>query len=106
MTATGGGGKDNDLSQAVILFTGRGHARSPRASREAVLAAFGDERGQRLADQVAALFAEANTIPVDWGGLSLGQAGDVVRARIAAKHPDLTPAALDALRWKWTFDSR
>lgn len=99
-------GSSLSVSEAVILYTGRGRHAAPVGSREYVLAAAGPDRGEQLADQVEQIFHDANGVPVDWSSCSLPEAGDLVRDAMAARHPELTPEALDAIRWKWTYDWR
>lgn len=89
---------DQTLSDAVVAYLDYGDAASWRRRPEAV--------SDDVRPAVEAIVAEADAVRVEWGDLTLGQAGDVVREQMAARHPELGTEALAALRWKWTFDWR
>lgn len=89
---------DQRLSDAVVAYLAYGDAASWRRRPEAV--------PDDLLPAVEAVVREADAVQVDWGDRTLGQAGDVMREKVAAAHPELSAEALAALRWKWTFDWR
>lgn len=98
--------RDAELSRAVVCYTRRGVARSPRADADAVIAEFGAERGSALAVEVTELFREADSLAPAIPPLPLAEAGDEVARIMAERHPELTAEAISAIRWKWTFDWR
>lgn len=94
------------MSRAVVLYTHWVDKPSPRHDSDAVIAEFGAQRGPELLVEVAELFREANLLEVDWTSMTLAEGGDYMRSVTAKRHPELTDEALDAMRWKWTFDWR
>lgn len=95
---------DDRLSDAVVAYFSKGRSPFPKEDPGAVLAMGVD--GSALLDQVRAVRAEAWATPVDWATTDLAGAWDVVVAHVARARPDLSPAALDALAWAFTYAMR
>ncbi len=95
-----------DLSRAVIVFLGFGVAPSPRRDRAMLLEEFGAERSSELEMAVASLLEEVGSIDVDWSTHSLQSAGEMVRAELRARHPELSESAFRALEWDFTYSWR
>src|SRR4051812_17053539 len=97
---------DTELSRAVVTYLQKGTAASPRADEAAVRAVADETPPDVLVEKVSALVAESLDISVDWGSVSLGDAGPAVVAEMARRHPELDQIALDALAWNFTFTWR
>jgi hypothetical protein len=52
------------------------------------------------------LVDESFAIAIDWNEHSLASAGEHVRATMRARHPDLSPEAIEALVWNFTYNWR
>lgn len=94
---------DTELSQGVIAFLQRGRAASPRRDRIACAELATTRPAEQLVAEVASMVEESERIPVDWSTLSLGDAGRAAAAEMGARYPQLTPEALDALAWNFSF---
>ena len=94
---------DPELSRAVVAFLQRGQAASPRADEAAVRAVAVATPPDDLVARVRALVSESLDVPVDRDSLTLGDAGRAAAGEMAARHPELDQAALDALAWNLTF---
>ncbi len=97
---------DDALSRALIVFTQRGNANSPRADGAAVVAEFGSERGPALLADVTEIFREADSLAPGLPPLPLPEATRQVKQVMAQRHPELSEEAIAALGWKWSFDWR
>lgn len=98
--------KTGDLSTAIVLFLGFGSASSPRKDSARLVQEFGAAQGALYETQVLSVIDEVGDIAVDWSQHSLQSAGEMVRAEMQRRHPDLSDEALRALAWKFTFDWR
>ena len=94
---------DQELSGGVVAYLQRGSAASPRADDSAVLAVAVATPPHDLLATVQGVVNESVDVPVNWDGISLGDAGRLVASEMAARHPELTPEALDALAWNFTY---
>ncbi|WP_285723976.1 hypothetical protein [Psychromicrobium xiongbiense] len=52
--------------------------------------------------EVDDLLRETLNLPIDWQDKALGDLGRDVVAEMAARHPWLSPAALEALAWAYS----
>lgn len=95
-----------DLSKAIVLYLGFGTDRSPSKNRARLVDTFGSSRAEALQFLVQSLLEELSEIQVDWSVHSLHSAGEMVRAEMRSRHPDLSDAAARALAWKFTWDWR
>ena len=94
---------DQELSEGILAYLQRGHAASPRTDDGAVLAVAVATPPPDLLAKVQGVVNESLSVPVDWDGTSLGDAGRLVASEMATRHPELTPEALDALAWNFTY---
>ncbi|AZS44757.1 hypothetical protein BWL13_02351 [Microbacterium oleivorans] len=92
------------LNAAVIAFLGSGNSSFPRADEEAIIASPVDRAG--LVATVRDLVDECLGTVVDWSTHTLAEGGRAARAAMAQRHPELSPAALDALAWAYTYNWR
>jgi len=86
---------DENLSHALVDYLGYELSPFP-------------ESGQRLQapslrGNVESILGELSNIEIDWQQHDLVSAGKLARLQMAAK---LSPEALDALEWKFTYDRR
>jgi hypothetical protein len=91
------------LSRAIVAYVQKGSAPSPQSDRSAAAAMFDAHDAENGVRDVEKLLGEALDMPVDWHGKSLGDAGREVAAKMGARHPSLSPEALAALAWAFTF---
>ena len=92
-----------NLCSAIVTFLGFGESVSPRYDRAKVIEIFGHE----LLERVLLVLSEADSIEVNWSsGLTLVNAGALVRREMQRRHPGFDDLALDAIAWKYTFDWR
>lgn len=106
MSATSGSETDEEVSRAVLAYLQKGISSWPRTELEAAKAVATTTDPDQLAARAAALREECLAIPVDWEDLTLTQGGDLARAEMERRHPELSAAALDALRWAFTYNWR
>lgn len=97
---------DAELSAAVTAYLHRGDSSWPRDDQEAARSVASGTDPDHLVARVLALVQETQAVSVDWSTLSLNQGGDVARAEVSRRHPELSPEALDALRWSFTYHWR
>lgn len=87
------------LDAGILAFLGRGESSFPRRDASAVV---GGPAGELLAE-VTSIVDECVAIEVDWTTTSLTDGGRHARAVMAHRHPSLSPTALDALEWAFTY---
>lgn len=93
----------SQISEALVIYTGRGASPFPIRSLERLAERFGPAAASDLAAEVTRLDEEFYaTEPAS--DESLDAAADRAAAVFAARHPDLTRDAVDALRWCYTYD--
>jgi len=100
------GGLDHELSNAVLAYFHVADSSYPRPDPRAVLTLQTSRDSHALLAQVQALEDEVFAVPVDWSTVSLSAGGDHVQGVIAARHPELSPDAVHALRWQFTYTNR
>lgn len=98
--------EDRDLSQAIILYLAKGRSSFPKSDDAAVIAAASAPEGPALLDRVRRITDECMAIDVDWASHTLVEGGEEARQTMALRHPELSPQALDALRWMFTYNWR
>jgi hypothetical protein len=97
---------DQELSQAVVAFLQKGQAASPRTDDAAVRAVATATPPDVLVAKVRSIVTESLDVQVDWGSLTLGDAGRAAAAETGRRHAELDQAALDALAWNFSFTWR
>ena len=97
---------DDDLSEAVVVFIGKGRTRTPLPDKLRLAREMGDKRAALLLPQVRAIIAEMGEIKIDWTRMDLNAATDRGIALIRDLHPELSDAALDAVDWLYSWSNR
>jgi hypothetical protein len=100
------GERDSTLSMAVQLYVGVGVSSFPTRLPSALEAYFGSERAARLRELVEQLLSEAWLDWQDWGTSDLVQATQRVAERVGDDHPELSPDAVRALAWNFSYQSK
>jgi len=98
--------KSEELSQAVVMYLGFGVDSLPTQKRALLLETFGAESGALLAEVVVSLVDEISRTKINWSLQSLESAGEMAMTEMRSRHPELTESALQALKWKFTYDWR
>ncbi|MES2631151.1 MAG: hypothetical protein V4611_04285 [Patescibacteria group bacterium] len=101
--------KDENLNQAIIAYLGKaGSAAYPGKDEVAVIAvaAKADSNPVELLAKVRAIDTEFMAIEIDWSSNTLEEGGDEAKRVMASRYPNLDEDALEALRWKFTYDLR
>jgi hypothetical protein len=93
----------DDVSEAILLYTGRGITNRPMRDLERLGARFQPERVNELRRKVRRLVAEFYlTSPrVDE---SLIESADRAAEAFRKHHPEISEEAVDALRWCFAWD--
>ncbi|WP_375493437.1 hypothetical protein [uncultured Jatrophihabitans sp.] len=95
---------DADLvSQALVVFTGKGLSPFPVRNVDRFAGHFGALTAADLAAEVQRLHDEFYKVEPR-ADESLVVAADRATAVFVARHPELTSDAVDALRWCYTYD--
>lgn len=98
--------EDRQLSEAIIAFLGRGKSPFPQSHDDAVVAAVGAADAHLLLARVRTITEECMAVEVDWSRHSLVEGAEEARQAMAIRHPELSPDALDSLRWMFTYNWR
>lgn len=93
-----------DVSEAIVMYIGKGEEKFPRARTEKVVDHFGP-RAPELVSDVQRFVHETGSIPYP-ESMDAGEAFRAVRELISAQYPELTHEAVAALAWKWAWDNR
>lgn len=96
----------SELSRALVTYIQFKKAKWPQTDKDAVIREFGENKATVLLNQIKELVGEVGAIKVDWTKYSLAFAADFVRAEMKKRHPKLSSEAVDALAWKWSFESK
>lgn len=91
------------VSEAIVIYTGRGLSPFPARSLERLPERFDPLVASDLAAEVTRLDEEFHSVEPK-NGESLEESADRATAAFAEHHPELTTAAVDALRWCYTYD--
>lgn len=89
---------DFDLSSAIALYL----KRYPGKNDQEFNSYYGSASGHAH-EQVRLILNEAIQVEPDWDRLSLNEAGDYVESVMLERHPELTPAALEAIGNYYTY---
>ena len=100
------GERNSALSVAIQLYVGIGVSACPTRLPSALEAYFGSERAARLREQAEQLLSEAWLDVQDWGTSDLVEATQRVADRIGHNHPELSPDAVRALAWNFSYSNR
>ncbi len=94
------------LNQAIILYLGRGMSSFPRHDEAVVRGLVAKEEADELLEKVKEVITGCMSVEIDWSAHSLSEAGDEAVRVMAQSYPDLNDAALDALRWQFTYSNK
>lgn len=100
---------DEVLNHAIVAYLGKAGSAAYPGKDEVAVIAVATETGSNpveLLAKVRAVDTEFQEIKVDWNSLNLEEGGDEAKRVMATRHPLLDEDALDALRWKFTYDLR
>lgn len=98
--------EDHELNQAIIAFLGGGRSAFPTHDGAAVIAAASATDARALLDRLRRVTDECMAIHIDWASHTLVEGGEEARQTMACRHPELSPQALDALKWMFTYNWR
>lgn len=93
-----------ELSEALVLWTGRGQHAWPHRDEASVVDAFGEERALDLLSRIKTLEEEFYESDARVTASDLREMGDRAAAEFRARHPELSEDAVEALAWCYTFD--
>ncbi|MBP1823193.1 MinD-like ATPase involved in chromosome partitioning or flagellar assembly [Mycobacterium sp. OAE908] len=91
-----------DASEAVALYL----KHSPGKNDAEFDAHYGPDRAETARAMVRSLLHEAMRVEPDWNRLTLGQAGDYVKAVMHQRHPELSDQALTPISNSYTYSMR
>jgi hypothetical protein len=97
---------DATLTEAVVIWTGRGDHPFPARDDERIIARFGDELGLDLIPMVHRLEDDFYRSDARFTVSDLAAMGDKAAADFRARHPEIGEAAVQALAWCYTFDHK
>ncbi|MGB3411970.1 MAG: hypothetical protein WBA45_12330 [Microthrixaceae bacterium] len=94
----------DELSEAVVLWTGFGETSWPVRDEERVVRRFGSEAAATLVSEICSLNDDFYESDAALHETSLAEAGRKAAHRFAVRHPQVSEAAVQALTWCYTFD--
>jgi len=92
------------LSAAIVAWTGYGRVSWPRHDARALVALFGEEATIELLPRLRELEDDFYTSDARHCAPDAKTMGEMAAADFAARHPELTAAAVKAFAWCYTFD--
>ena len=95
-----------DLSDAVVLYLGRGRSPIPVHDADALNARYGHERASLLEARIVVLLQEVHSIQVDWASETMNQASERARLHVRGEHPGWSEEAVEALGWEFDWSWR
>lgn len=95
---------DEDLTKAVVLWTGRGTRSWPHRDDAALVQEFGSARGLDMLVALRSLEADFYSSDAHLTEPDLRAMTDRASEEFRARHPDAPPALVDALAWCYSFD--
>lgn len=99
-----GGVVDEELSAAVVAWTGWGSASWPIRDDEAFLARHGGQRGVELLARVRAAEDDFHASRAHVDAPSLAAMGERAAEEFRRSRPEVSEAAVRALAWCYTYD--
>lgn len=94
---------DEVLSEAVCLYLGVGTASYPQRDERAVGASLGPLVASDTVAKITELLHEVDAFPVVWDRTTELEAVDEMARSMARRHPELSAAAIEALKWQFTW---
>lgn len=95
---------EDDLTQAVLLWTGRGSRSWLHRNDAALVQEFGEARGLDLLAAVRALETDFFMSGAHLTEPDLRAMTDLAAAEFRSRHPNVPSAVVDALAWCYSFD--
>jgi hypothetical protein len=92
------------LTEAVVVWTGRGERSFPDRDDDRVIERFGPERGLDLVPEIHRLAHDFYESDARFTVRGLVQMGEKAAADFRARYPQIGEAAVQALMWCYTFD--
>jgi hypothetical protein len=89
---------DQEINEAIVVYL----RRYPNKNDDEFDQSFGDD-ASLFRERVREILSEAMRSEVDWDGLTLVEGGEAIKSIMAAKHPNLSEAALTSLGHYYTF---
>lgn len=97
------------LSEAIVVWTGKGRFNVPEENDDLVLMEYGPELGRALLPQIHLLWDEywATYSSVDEAGIATDEQerDRMVDDEFRARHPWLTEEAVEAFGWAYSYDT-
>jgi hypothetical protein len=90
-------------SRAVLLYLSVGRSSYPKHEPEALSTAFDETESAQMGRYVSNLLKEMYAIPLDWHEHTLQSATAFIEAEMGRRHPELSPEAIAALGWDFSF---
>jgi hypothetical protein len=94
------------IGQAIVVFTGWGHASWPSRDEKRVIERFGPEAAERLLPLVRRYHAAFMASQAQSRASDLVEIGAMATEEFVRDHPLVPPDALAALAWSYTFDCK
>jgi hypothetical protein len=94
------------ISDAIVVWTGRGTRAWPDRREGRLVEAFGADAAAQLIAVVRSLAQEFSRSDAAFTVPDLAEAGDVAAAQFRRVHPDLSEEAVQALAWCYTYDNK
>ena len=95
---------DEDLTRAVVLWTGHGTRSWPQRDDSALVREFGEERGLDLLMVLRSLEADFFSSDAHLTEPDLQAMGERASEEFRSRHPDAPSALVNALAWCYSFD--
>ena len=101
-------GPDDDqiVSEAVVVWTQRGHSPWPRRDDAAIVERYGSDRAARLIPAVHRLADDFFSSDASNTVASLIEMGDVAAAEFRERNPAVSTEAVEALTWLYTYANK
>jgi len=92
------------ISDAIVIWTGKGEARSPRRDDELLIRRFGAASTLEVIPAVHRLYDEFYESDARQTAHDLVEMGSEAADRFRQLHPEIEEAAVDAFIWCYTYD--
>ena len=92
------------LSQAIVVWTGRGRTAWPSRDERYVVEQFGEDVAVTLMPAIKELAADFYLSSARDTVADLSEMGDVAASEFRSRHPEISEEAVQALRWCYTYD--
>jgi hypothetical protein len=96
----------DQVSEAIVEWTGYDHANWPTRDDHHLTQVYGPDRAAELLPLVKALAADYYSSNAHLTAPNLTVLGDTATTQFRSNHPEISPEAIRALEWCYTFDLR